>query len=359
MAEELLDCEYFENPVLTRSGEHRLVAWHNSCIRDASGKIVGGLSAGEDITERRRAENALNVALTKYKTLFDNFPMGITVTDPGGQALETNAVAERLLGNVAHARMGRGVVRVDGSPMPVEEFASVRALREKRRVENVEMGVVQEDGRTVWISATADLLPLEGYGAVVTYSDITERRAAEERIHQLAYFDPLTNLPNRRLLMDRLGQALIASQRSQNHGAVLIIDLDRFKGLNDSHGHDVGDKLLVEVAQRLIANVRREDTVARLGGDEYVLILEGIGEDRGTAARQADHVAKKVCRALCRPYALTPLSIPYACSASIGLTMFLGDQLSEDVLLKQADIALYQAKGAGRERVMAFQDGIL
>lgn len=355
MAAESSGCEYFENPVLTRSGEHRLVAWHNSCVRDASGKIVGRLSAGEDITERRRAENALNVALIKYKTLFDNFPMGITVTDPGGQALETNAVAERLLGNVAHVRMGRGIVRTDGSPMPVEEFASVRALREKRRVENVEMGVVQEDGRTLWISATADLLPLEGYGAVVTYGDITERRAAEERIYQLAYFDPLTNLPNRRLLMDRLGQALIASQRSQNHGAVLIIDLDRFKGLNDSHGHDVGDKLLVEVAQRLIANVRREDTVARLGGDEYVLILEGIGEDRGIAARQADRVAKKVCRALCRPYALTPLGIPYACSASIGLTVFLGDKLSEDVLLKQADIALYRAKAAGRERVTAFQ----
>lgn len=486
LAADLAGSEYYENSVRTRAGDERLIAWHNSSIRDADGTVIGALSAGMDITERRlaearllaseerfhklfdeaeamsihgylldgtvvywnrasekiygysaaealggnlfdliipepmrasvsvavremfdsgrgapagrlllkhkdgsalpvysshsvvksagqptvmfcmdidmreldRVETELNVALTKYKTLFDCFPMGITVTDPAGHILESNAAATRLLGVPQAEHHSRGIdgpewriLRTDGTPMPAEEFASVRALKEKRRVENVEMGVVKADGEITWISVTADLLPLEGYGVVVTYGDITARREAEEQIRKLAYFDPLTDLPNRRLLMDRLGQALIASKRSQEYGALLMLDLDNFKQLNDSQGHDVGDQLLVEVARRLSGNVRQEDTVSRLGGDEYVLILEGLGAEENAARRQAEQVAEKIRLALKQPYALAGVGLPYPCSASIGVSLFHSHQESIEALFKQADIALYLAKGAGRNTV--------
>ncbi|HEX8978738.1 MAG TPA: EAL domain-containing protein [Parasulfuritortus sp.] len=184
--------------------------------------------------------------------------------------------------------------------------------------------------------------------------DITARKQAEEQIRTLAYFDPLTRLPNRRLLMDRLGQALIASNRNHEFGALLILDLDNFKTLNDSQGHDIGDKLLVEAARRLLASVRQEDTVSRLGGDEYVILLEGLGTTEESAANQAELVAEKLRRALNAPYALEGSENEFHSSTSIGLTLFLGQGTPVDILLKQADVALYQAKDAGRNAVRFF-----
>jgi diguanylate cyclase (GGDEF)-like protein/PAS domain S-box-containing protein len=315
-----------------------------------------------DLNELTQAEAALNIALTKYKTLFDSFPLGITVTDSNGKVLETNAAAEQLLGVPGDLHAQRGisspelqVLHTDGSPMPTEEYASVRALKERRRIENAEMGVVRPDGEVTWLSVTADLLPLEGYGVVVTYSDITARRAAEEQIRQMAYYDPLTNLPNRRLLMDRLDQALIASKRSHAFGALLMLDLDYFKGLNDSCGHDVGDQLLIEVARRLSTHVRQDDTVSRLGGDEYVVILQDLGTQAEAATRQALQVAEKIRSALSQPYQLGPDAIPYASSVSIGVRLFQGHQEPVETLLKQVDVALYQAKDAGRNQVVFFE----
>jgi diguanylate cyclase (GGDEF)-like protein/PAS domain S-box-containing protein len=184
--------------------------------------------------------------------------------------------------------------------------------------------------------------------------DITARKQAEEQIRNLAYFDPLTQLPNRRLLMDRLGQALIASNRSQEFGALLILDLDNFKTLNDTQGHDVGDRLLIEAARRLLDNVRQEDTVSRLGGDEYVVMLESLGESEESAANQAEVIAEKVRLALHAPYFIGNGEAEFRSSTSIGLTLFRGLDTSAEVLLKQADVALYQAKDAGRNTVRFF-----
>jgi len=483
---DLIGSEYYENPVLTRSGELRLIAWHNSSIRDIDGKVIAAMSAGMDVTERRLAENrlhaseerfkrlfedadalsiqgyladgtvmywnqaseklygyspadalggnlfdliipeamhegvragirhmfetgqrieagrlqlkhksgrlvpvysshtlvktegeptimfcmdidlhqldqaeeALKIALTKYKTLFECFPMGISVSDQDGRILETNAAAASLLGIDPQTHRQRRIdgeewriVRRDGTPMPPEEYASVRALTEKQRVENVEMGVVKSDGAITWISATADLLPVAGYGVVVSYGDITAHLEAEEQIRKLAYFDPLTGLPNRRLLMDRLGHAMVASQRSGAYGAVLMLDLDYFKIVNDTCGHDVGDQLLIEVARRLLENIRQVDTVARLGGDEYVVVLDDLESDFELASAQAARVAEKIRLALAAPYQLNGDGSASQSSASIGLTLFQGCEKSPEALLKQADVALYQAKAEGRNRV--------
>ncbi|MBI5785915.1 MAG: EAL domain-containing protein [Rhodocyclales bacterium] len=171
---------------------------------------------------------------------------------------------------------------------------------------------------------------------------------------ELAFYEPLTNLPNRRLLMDRLDRALVASARSQQFGALIILDLDHFKILNDTQGYDVGDCVLVEVSKRLVANVRAKDTVSCLGGDEYVVIVEDLGGDAAAAAGYAEMIAEKFHRALNQPYVISPDNQSHHTTPSIGLTLFRGHDVSRDVLFKQADLALYQAKHAGRNTIRFF-----
>ena len=187
-----------------------------------------------------------------------------------------------------------------------------------------------------------------------TVQDITARKQAEDQIKQLAYFDPLTSLPNRRLFMDRMRMAMISSTRSRQFGALLMLDLDHFKDLNDTQGHDMGDRLLVEVSKRLSVTMRQEDTISRLGGDEFVFLVEGLGEEEAAAGLQAEGIAQKVHEALCQPYALAEGRSAYHSTPSIGVTLFLGQDASLDVLLKQADVALYQAKSAGRNAIRFF-----
>ena len=189
-------------------------------------------------------------------------------------------------------------------------------------------------------------------GGIAIVQDITEHKAAEEKINSLAFYDPLTELPNRTLLLDRLQQALATSARSGRDGALLFIDLDNFKALNDTLGHDMGDLLLRQVAQRLISCVREDDSVARLGGDEFVVMLEDLGEHDLEAAAQTEAVGEKILSTLGQPYQL--LTHEYRCTPSIGATLFHGHKLAKEELLKQADIAMYQAKQAGRNTVRFF-----
>ncbi len=184
------------------------------------------------------------------------------------------------------------------------------------------------------------------------HTNITDRKAAESEIQQLAFYDPLTQLPNRRLMMDRLHHALANSARSGLFGAIFFIDLDNFKTLNDTRGHDQGDKLLKQVAQRLKACMREEDTVARLGGDEFVVMLEGVNASATEAANQAKTVGEKVLSALNFPYQLD--GADYRSTPSIGVALFSGHKESVDELLKYADVAMYQAKAAGRNTLRFF-----
>ena len=191
-------------------------------------------------------------------------------------------------------------------------------------------------------------------GTVVAFIDISERKKVEDQIRNLAYFDPLTRLPNRRLLMDRLSQAIISSNRTQKYGALIILDLDNFKVLNDTRGHDIGDRLLIEVAQRLLTVARQEDTVSRLGGDEYVIIVEHLDRDQTVAVNKAKMIAEKIHDELNQPYMISSSSQVHHSTTSIGLTLFCGQDLSVEDLLKQADVALYQSKGAGRNTIRFF-----
>jgi len=204
-----------------------------------------------------------------------------------------------------------------------------------------------------WFSAVAvkrDSGEITHY--VATLIDITERRAAEKQIENLAYYDPLTQAPNRRLFRDRLQQALAGCARSRRKGALLFVDLDNFKILNETAGHEVGDQLLVEVARRIGNCVRDGDTVARLGGDEFVALLEDLSGNRREAAAETNEVGERILSALAQPYTIAGRL--HHSAASIGVTLFIDAVDSLDELLKQADIAMYQAKSAGRNTLRFF-----
>jgi diguanylate cyclase (GGDEF)-like protein len=179
----------------------------------------------------------------------------------------------------------------------------------------------------------------------------------EEQVRQLAFYDELTGLPNRRLLGDRLRQTMAASKRSGLYGALMFLDLDNFKSLNDAHGHGVGDLLLVEVARRLAACVREVDTVARFGGDEFVVLLGELDMNREESTEQALGVAEKIRVSLNAPYEFRVEKsgdrsvVEHHCSASIGAVVFARDQASQDEILKWADAAMYQAKDVGRNMI--------
>jgi len=192
-----------------------------------------------------------------------------------------------------------------------------------------------------------------------TQFDVTERKRLEDQVRQLAFFDPLTGLPNRRMLGDRLGHAMTTSKRNGNYGALMFLDLDNFKPLNDTHGHAVGDLLLIQVAQRLSACVREMDTVARLGGDEFVVMLGELGSDKTRSTEQAAVVAEKIRASVAEPYQLAvkqadqpdTANIEHHCSVSMGVVVFVNHEASQVDLMKRADGAMYQAKKAGRNTI--------
>lgn len=222
-----------------------------------------------------------------------------------------------------------------------------------------EYRIISASGKTVWLSDHVRPLRDEKTGAVVkllgAVHDITERKSAEQQVENLAFYDPLTALPNRRLLLDRLEQGLALSARTQYYGAILFIDLDHFKNLNDTRGHDAGDQLLIQQARRLVRCVREGDTVARLGGDEFIVILDELSPVADSAAGTATEVAQRIIESLAKPVSLTQqMMADYENTCSIGVAMYRGHDLTIDELLRRADLAMYQAKADGRNAFRFF-----
>lgn len=221
-----------------------------------------------------------------------------------------------------------------------------------------------KDGRLLWAEVLSKP-ERDETGRITGYHGIsretTERKRMQDQIQKLAFYDPLTGLPNRRLLEDRLGQSLASSKRSGIFGALLFLDLDNFKPLNDLHGHEAGDLLLIEVANRLKSGVREMDTVARFGGDEFVVIIRELDRDVAISRQQVAGIAEKLRHRLAEPYRLSVnhggmagQEIEHRCSASIGIRVFIGNGIDPDEILKQADLAMYQAKDAGRNTICFF-----
>ena len=242
--------------------------------------------------------------------------------------------------------------------LPPDAARSVMAALEEANAQGHSEGrefALQTSKGDFWfeISLTRKLDIAQGEPRFIVLSrNVTQRKNSEEEIYKLAFYDPLTNLPNRRLMVDRLRQALAISARSGRIGALQFIDLDNFKTLNDTQGHDMGDLLLQQVAKRLRECMRQGDTVARLGGDEFVVMIEELSESREEAAAQAETIGEKILAAISVPYRLAGLE--YQITPSIGITLYCDQQQSTDELLKQADLAMYQSKSAGRNTLRFF-----
>jgi len=335
--------------------------------RDANQALQSIVVNFHDISLRKVMEENLRTSERRYRTLFETVPQGVVYQDLQGRITSANTAALRILGLTEDQIKGRSsldprwkAIHEDGSDFPGHLHPTMEALRTGQTVNDVVMGVSAMGRDYVWLTCSATPLFEDGVLTEVyaIFEDITERKKLELQVRQLAFFDPLTRLPNRRLLSDRMAQALISAKRSGTMGALMVLDLDNFKPLNDAQGHIVGDLLLVEVARRLAANVREVDTVARFGGDEFVVVIRELKAECALSMGQARQIAEKIRVAMAEPYFLDtdlggqPVRIEHRCSASIGVALF--DAMTGDVaeVLKRADHAMYEAKREGRNRVM-------
>ncbi|MDD0810965.1 EAL domain-containing protein [Curvibacter sp. RS43] len=341
----------WQGEVPTRCKDGR-VLWQSvqlSPIFDDQGQAVQYLGILEDITERRHMDAELRIAATAFET-----QEGMMVADSQGVILKVNQAFCEITGYSSQDAVGQTPKLLKSGRHDDAFYANMWQAVMSRGQWRGEIWNRRKNGEIFpeWLTITA-VKSQDGDVThyVSTLTDITQRKAAENEIRHLAFFDPLTGLPNRRLLLDRLRQALASSQRRQRNGALIFIDLDNFKTLNDTLGHDKGDLLLKQVAQRLKAGVRETDTVSRLGGDEFVVMLEGLDLNNGEAARQAESVGETLREALNQAYDLN--GNEYHCSPSMGITLF--DRQSHlDEMLQRADLAMYQAKAAGRNTLRFF-----
>lgn len=304
----------------------------------------------DEISERKKAELELRIAATAFEA-----QEGIMVTDADTVIMRVNRAFTEITGYTAEDAVGKKPNMLKSGYNDAVFFSDMWQGIQRDGKWQGEIWNRRKTGETFpgWLTITAvagDDGSITHY--VGTLTDITQRKDAETEIRQLAFFDPLTGLPNRRLLLDRLHQALLVSARSQRQGALLFIDLDNFKSLNDNHGHDQGDLLLKQVAQRIVSCVREVDTVARMGGDEFVVMLENLSGRYQEAIVQAERVGGKILSTLNQPYSLGKCE--HRSSTSIGVTLFDGQKFSIGELLKQADLAMYQAKMAGRNTLRLF-----
>ncbi len=316
--------------------------------RDDGQKFIWSIV--EDITNRKRIAADLKVAATALDA-----QICILVTDANNKILKVNRAFTEVTGYTADEALGQTPRLFQSGRHDKDFYRTMWECINRTGSWQGEVWDRRKNGEEYpkWLTVTAvkddDGMVTHYIGA---HHDITERKKAEERIEELAFFDPLTHLPNRTLLQDRLKQALTASNRNGTCGAVLFIDLDNFKTLNDTLGHDKGDLLLQQVARRLTLCVREGDTVARLGGDEFVIVLGSLNGNISDAATQTEEIGKKILAELNQPYQLD--RVDHRSSASIGATLFCGHDASIDDLMKQADLAMYKSKDLGRNTLCFF-----
>lgn len=337
-----------------------------TAVKGNAVEITNYVATLRDITEQKRVEEALLESEALLQATMKILPVGLWIMDAEGKIVFGNAAGQQIWAGeryVGIEQFGeyKGWWLDSGKLIEPHEWSAARAIEKGETSLNEEIEIECFDGtHKVILNSSLPLRKRDGSisGAVIVNQDITERKQAEELIRNLAFYDTLTQLPNRRLLHDRIMQVMAASKRSGRYCALIFLDLDNFKPLNDTYGHDVGDLLLVEVAHRIGKCVRGADTVARFGGDEFIAVLGELDTDKAETAAQAGIVAEKIRVALAEPYVLklqqeggAETTIEYRCTASIGVALFTGREASLEEILKWADMGMYQAKQGGRNRV--------
>ena len=320
--------------------------------------IIAAAAVVQYLRESRATAADLRIAATAFES-----QEGMAITNAERVILRVNQAFTDITGYTAAEAIGRSQSFLDSGRQDPAFYAAMWESIDRSGSWQGEIWNRRKNGEAYpeWLTITA----VKGNNGIVThyvgaFTDITARKTAEDEIKQLAFYDQLTQLPNRRLMLDRLAQALTSSARHGRHGALMLIDLDNFKTLNDTLGHAVGDQLLVEAALRLQSSIREGDTAARLGGDEFVVILEDLDQGQ-QAAVQAEGVATKILAKLGQQYRLdvtldgeVPSKRSHHCTSSIGITLFRGHAVTVDELMKRADTAMYQAKAAGRNTLRFF-----
>lgn len=315
--------------------------------------------------ELERRSIALADSEEKFRLISTAAKDAIVIIGTEEQVIYWNPAAEKIFGYEANEAIGKNMHNL---LIPARYRDSAHSGFERFQ----RYGIGSVIGKTFEITAlhkSGEEFPIElsisafklhnNWHALGIMRDITERKRMEEQVRQLAFYDPLTSLPNRRLLNDRLSQTMAGTKRSGHYAALMMLDLDNFKPLNDAYGHPAGDLLLVEVANRLKACVREVDTVARFGGDEFVVLLNGLDSDKAQSVSQAHVIAEKIRDSLAAPYQLTvkktiektDTTVEHVCTASIGVIVFTNHEADQDEILEHADNAMYKAKDAGRNMI--------
>jgi diguanylate cyclase (GGDEF)-like protein/PAS domain S-box-containing protein len=325
-----------------------------TAIRDRKGNISGYLGVATDITQRKLAEQQLSIAATVFES-----QQGMLITDANNAILRVNKAFSAITGYAATDVIGENPRILQSGRQSSDFYAAMWSSINNTGSWEGEIWNRRKTGEVYPEYANITAVK-DSSGNIThyvgTFIDITLKKAAAEEIERLAFYDPLTGLPNRRLLLDRLKPALAASHRNGRKGALLFIDLDHFKSLNDTLGHDMGDLLLQQVAERLRGIVREGDTVARLGGDEFVVMLEDLSDQILGAAQQTEIIGNKIIAVINQPFQLATHN--YLTTPSIGAALFNGQENSVDELLKQADIAMYQSKTSGRNSLRFFDSNM-
>jgi len=338
-----------EYRVQTRDG--RLMHWHHAgtLLPAAGGRPARSIGTISDISGRRQIEEALRVSERRYRALFERNLAGVYRTTIEGRILDCNESFARIFGYSSREEVLRQAAW-DFYIRPEDRQAAVAKLIERQSLTNYELCLRRKDASLVWVLQNENLVEgQDGLLSVIegTIIDISERKRAEEQVKHLAFHDPLTNLPNRLLFNDRLTLAVAQAHRHNQRLAVLFLDLDRFKVINDSLGHSVGDELLRQVAERIQEHVREGDTVARLGGDEFTLLVPGI-----TAEEDAAKIARKICEAIHDPFWIDGREL--FVTTSVGVSVYPSDGHDSETLIRNADSAMYRAKEQGRDNYQLY-----
>ena len=346
--------KHFETIRLRKDGTLLDISLTVSPVKDAAGGTVGASKVARNITEQKGGVEALRLAEEKYRAIFEDSVVGIFQTAPDGRPLSVNRAfaemhgydsPEQLLAEVSNVAL-----QIFVDPKRMDELGHV--LDDVGAVRDAEVEVRRRDGTRRFVRANVRAERDDGGNIVIregTVEDITDRKVAEERVQFLAYYDALTGLPNRTLLQDRLAKALAAARRQKNKLALLYLDLDRFKDINDSLGHSGGDLFLQEVAERLKTWGREQDAVARLGGDEFLIMLTDVKDIPDAAV-----AAERLMDAMTAEFVVQ--SHPLNIGCSIGISIFPEHGADAETLIKNADAAMYSAKANGRNNFRFFTE---
>ena len=351
----------FEKRYVCKDGSLTWVHLTITAQRDSEGRPIHFITMAQDINARKEAEAQLAVAQQllrkseeRYRTAFQMTMDAVALNRmDDGKYLDCNLALLSVTGYTREEVLGRTSVDLGIWADLSDRLRMIEIVKETGECRNFEAQFRKKNGDLLWGMMSATVIDLDNEPCLLSITrDMSEAKTAENEIKRLAYYDPLTGLPNRRMLLERLRQALAYDRRNSRRRALLFVDLDNFKTLNDTLGHHVGDLLLQEVAHRITSCIRDTDTAARIGGDEFVVMLENLSEVQEEAASQAKQIAEKILARIAEPHTLAQREC--VGTSSIGITVFGYGKETGAQILQQADIAMYQAKAAGRNTIRFF-----